>query len=99
MKRIAVTAPTGRVEDMKIGGDSGSTVFLQELQRLGFVEGKNLIIERYSAEGNFQQYPDFARTVASTQPDLIVTTGTHPLRNLRQGAGTCPAACHEPQRR
>jgi putative tryptophan/tyrosine transport system substrate-binding protein len=34
MKRIAMVEPALKVADMRIGGDSGYTVGLQELQRL-----------------------------------------------------------------
>jgi putative ABC transport system substrate-binding protein len=33
------------------GGGSAWRAFFGELRRLGYVEGQNLIIERYSAEG------------------------------------------------
>jgi hypothetical protein len=32
------------------------TIFLQELQRLGFVEGQNLTVERYSAESDRERF-------------------------------------------
>jgi putative tryptophan/tyrosine transport system substrate-binding protein len=45
---------------------------------LGYVEGKNLAIERYSAEGHHERYPDLAREIVASNPDLIVT-GTNPV--------------------
>jgi len=35
--------------------------------------GQNLIIERYSAEGCLERWPDLAREVTGRDPDLIVT--------------------------
>jgi len=35
--------------------------FYNELHRLGYVEGKNILIERYSGEGHAAHYPDLAR--------------------------------------
>jgi putative ABC transport system substrate-binding protein len=49
-----------------------------ELRRLGYVEGQNLIIERYSAEGHHERYADHARNIVTSNPDLIVT-GTNPV--------------------
>ena len=90
MKRIAMVDPALKVEDMKIGGDSGSTIVLQELQRLGYVEGQNLIIQRYSAEGRIERYAALAREIVSTQPDLIATQGTLLTRAFKAATDAIP---------
>ena len=46
---------------------------LKELRRLGYVEGQNLLIERYSGEGRASQYPVLARDVVSRNPDVIIS--------------------------
>src|ERR1700751_3530996 len=60
------------------GGGSAWRAFFGELRRLGYVEGQNLIIERYSAEGHHERYADLARQVVTPNPDVIVT-GTNPV--------------------
>jgi len=45
---------------------------------LGYVEGEDLIIERYSAEGHHERYADLAREIVARNPDVIVT-GTNPV--------------------
>jgi putative ABC transport system substrate-binding protein len=60
------------------GGGSAWRAFFGELRRLGYVEGENLIIERYSAEGHHERYADIAREIVTSNPDLIVT-GTNPV--------------------
>src|SRR5436305_2036970 len=60
------------------GGGSAWRAFFAELRRLGYVEGQNLIIERYSAEGHHERYADLAREIVARNPDLIVT-GTNPV--------------------
>jgi putative tryptophan/tyrosine transport system substrate-binding protein len=60
------------------GGGSAWRAFFAELRRLGYVEGENLIIERYSAEGHHERYADLARGIVTRNPDLIVT-GTNPV--------------------
>src|SRR5947209_11251237 len=60
------------------GGGSAWRAFFAELRRLGYVEGQNLIIERYSAEGHHERYAELAREIVSRKPDLIVT-GTNPV--------------------
>jgi putative tryptophan/tyrosine transport system substrate-binding protein len=60
------------------GGGSAWRAFFAELRRLGYVEGENLIIERYSAEGHHERYAELARGIVARNPDLIVT-GTNPV--------------------
>ena len=60
------------------GGGSAWRAFFGELRRLGYVEGGNLIIERYSAEGHHERYADIAREIVIRNPDVIVT-GTNPV--------------------
>jgi putative ABC transport system substrate-binding protein len=60
------------------GGGSAWRAFFGELRRLGYVEGENLIIERYSAEGRHERYADLAREIVTRKPDVIVT-GTNPV--------------------
>jgi putative ABC transport system substrate-binding protein len=60
------------------GGGSAWRAFFAELRRLGYIEGKNLIVERYSAEGHHERYAGLAREIVTRNPDLIVT-GTNPV--------------------
>jgi putative ABC transport system substrate-binding protein len=60
------------------GGGSAWRAFFGELRRLGYVEGQNLVIERYSAEGHHERYADLSREIVTRNPDLIVT-GTNPV--------------------
>jgi putative tryptophan/tyrosine transport system substrate-binding protein len=53
------------------------SALFSELRRLGYVEGQNLLIERYSGEGRASQYPDLARDVVSRNPDVIVSIGSN----------------------
>ena len=60
------------------GGGSAWRAFFGELRRLGYVEGRNLIIDRYSAEGHHERYATLAQEIVTRNPDLIVT-GTNPV--------------------
>jgi putative ABC transport system substrate-binding protein len=60
------------------GGGSAWRAFFAELRRLGYIEGENLIIERYSAEGHHERYAELARQIVTRNPDVIVT-GTNPV--------------------
>jgi putative ABC transport system substrate-binding protein len=60
------------------GGGSAWRAFFSELRRLGYVEGQNLTVERYSAEGHHERYPHIVRKIVAIKPELIVT-GTNPV--------------------
>ena len=42
-----------------------------ELRRLGYTEGQNLVVERWSAAGRRESYPDVARQVVRSKPHVI----------------------------
>jgi putative ABC transport system substrate-binding protein len=71
MKRIAMVHPAEKVGNMTITGRPGFRAFFEELHRLGYVEGQNLIVERYSAEGRTDYFSRLARDVVNTRPDVI----------------------------
>src|SRR5436190_9767112 len=78
-RRIAIFHPAIPTTLLtETGGGSAWRAFFGELRRLGYVEGQNLIIERYSAEGHHERYADLAREIVSRNPDVIVT-GTNPV--------------------
>src|SRR5205085_372034 len=60
------------------GGGTAWRAFFGELRRLGYVEGQNLLIERYSAEGHHERYADIARQIVAGNAHVIVT-GTNPV--------------------
>jgi putative ABC transport system substrate-binding protein len=49
--------------------------FVHGLRDLGYVEGRNLILERRSAEGKFERIPAIAAELVGRNPDVIVTGG------------------------
>jgi putative ABC transport system substrate-binding protein len=64
--------------------------FLQELRQLGYVEGKNVIIEWRWAENQPVQIPRLAAELAGLGVDVIVTGGTAPAKALKNGTRTIP---------
>ncbi|HEX3340478.1 MAG TPA: ABC transporter substrate binding protein, partial [Pseudolabrys sp.] len=77
--RIAIFHPAIPTTQLtETGGGSAWPAFFKELRRLGYVEGQNLLVERYSAEGHHERYSGLAREIVARHPDLIVT-GTNPV--------------------
>jgi putative ABC transport system substrate-binding protein len=62
------------------------------LRELGFVEGRNLVIERRYAEGKVQLVPGYARELASMNLDAVISTCTPTTRVARQAFGSAPGA-------
>src|SRR5919201_6895171 len=77
--RIAIFHPALPITRLtEAGGGTAWPAFFRVLRRLGYVEGQNLIIERYSAEGHHERYADLVREIVTRNPDVIVT-GTNPV--------------------
>lgn len=86
-KRLAVIG-FSKVEDLRIGGEKNATVFFEELVRLGFVEGENLIVERYQFRPG--GVADLAREVVDTHPDVIACYGAPMTSRLKVLSSTIP---------
>jgi putative ABC transport system substrate-binding protein len=90
MKRIAIVFPSAKVSDISVSGPSRYRVFFEELSRLGYVEGQNLKMERYSGEGQPERYAELARHVVNTQPDLIFALGINLAADFKMATATIP---------
>jgi putative ABC transport system substrate-binding protein len=86
-KRLAIIV-IGKIEDMRIGGDPNATIFLEELQRLGYVEGGNLIVDRWEYQPGRRE--GIAREVVDTKPDVIACFGTPMTLSLKAATTTIP---------
>jgi len=64
--------------------------FRQGLRDLGYVEGKNIIIEWRSAEGKPERRGEIASELIRLKPDVIVSGGPTGTRALREATSTIP---------
>ncbi len=60
------------------------------LRDLGYVEGKNILIEWRFAEGNYERLPGLAAELVQLRVDVIVTHGTPGTRAAKQATTTIP---------
>lgn len=63
---------------------------VESLARDGYVEGRNLVIERRTAGGNFSVLPDHARELESLKLDTVVTTCTASTLAMKDATATTP---------
>jgi putative ABC transport system substrate-binding protein len=64
--------------------------FRQGLRDLGYVEGKNIIIDYRYAEGKFERLPDLAAELVRLKVDVILALGVPPTRAAKQVTTTIP---------
>jgi putative ABC transport system substrate-binding protein len=85
-KRIGIAVPGW--DDVKTNPYYAG--FLDELARHGYVEGRNLIVDRYAAMANIDSYADLAATVASNHPEVILTGAPPMTLALKAATQTIP---------
>src|SRR6266852_3182084 len=64
--------------------------FLQGLRDLGYVEGRNVVIEYRDAEGKFERLPALAAELVALKVDVIVTANTVAALAAKQATRTLP---------
>jgi len=86
-----------------LSGTSRSTIsarveaFRQGLRELGYVEGKNIVIEYRYAEGKFDRLPALADELVRLKVEVIVTAGPQPTRPAKEATSTIPIVmAHDP---
>src|SRR4030095_13118325 len=64
--------------------------FRQGMRDLGYVEGKNLVIEWRSWEGKFDRLPALAAELVRLKVEVIVAVGTSDTRAAKEATATIP---------
>jgi len=89
--RIAIVSPATPVTEMGETGITPYSSFLKEPRHLGYVEGQNLVVERYSGGGRIDHYPEMVGDVVRAGPDAVLTTSDNLLLEFAFGGfeGRC----------
>jgi putative ABC transport system substrate-binding protein len=64
--------------------------FLHGLRDLGYMEGKNIAIERRAADGKLERLPELAAELVRLKVDIIVTGGPLSTRRAKEATATIP---------
>src|SRR5512145_470945 len=89
-QQAAKIARIGWLGDKPAGNPHLREAFLQGLRDLGYVEGRNLVIEYRSAEGKFERFPAVAAELVALKVDVIVAPGTPAALAAKQATKTLP---------
>jgi putative ABC transport system substrate-binding protein len=93
--RIAIVDAFLPVTEITAGGSHPGigqawTTFFDELRQLGYVEGQNLVIERYSGEGRPEHFRELAAEVVRHNPDAIYAVTGDLVLAFQQATATIP---------
>ena len=87
-------AKVARIGFLYAGSTSGqlarAEAFRQGLRELGYVEGKNIVIEWRYGEGNLDRLPALAAELVRLKVDVIVTGGPAATRPAKEATATIP---------
>jgi ABC-type uncharacterized transport system substrate-binding protein len=90
----AQPAPVPHVGLLSIGANPTDPVifrpFLDQMRKLGYIDGHNIILERRFAGGHAEQIKDFVVDLVSRQVDVIVVTGIRESLAAKQATSTIP---------
>ncbi len=83
--RVAILEPGDRGSS-----ESNWTVFLARMRELGYVEGRNLSVDRRWADGVADHLPRLAQELMAGSPDVAVVVTTPATRALMRASATIP---------
>ena len=90
--RVGLIFPSPPVSEMA-GPEpvnNGARAFVRGLRTLGYVEGRNLILERRSAEGTFERFAPIVAELVSLNVDVIVVSNTLLAQRAREVTTAVP---------
>jgi len=93
VSRIGFLSPSSRSDPEQLAspfGERGLAAFRQGLRELGYVEGKNIVIENRWAEGRFERLPDLAAELVRLKVDVIVSVVTQASLAAKNATRTIP---------
>jgi len=65
-------------------------VFRDELRKLGYVDGKNLVINRRAAEGHNERLDPLANELIALRPDVVVAVAGPAIAAVQRATATIP---------
>src|SRR5258706_10765315 len=88
--RIACVFPGSARTPGTVEYERSAGAFRQGLRELGYIEGRNIVIELKYFEGRRERFPALAKELVDLKPDLIVTASTPVTRAVSDATSTIP---------
>jgi putative ABC transport system substrate-binding protein len=76
-------------------GSAPDQEFVQAMQNLGYVEGKNIAVEHRSADSKRERLPDLVADLIRLKVDIIVAEGSGPSTAAKKATSTIPIVMTE----
>ena len=86
--RLGILSPGGAPDDASI--QTIPNLLPAALRAFGYVEGRNLVVDRRFAEDNFDRLPGLARELVQLRPDVIVAVSGQAIQAAREATATTP---------
>ena len=98
---LALSLPAGAQQPVKVprigvltraspGPSANLEAFRQGLRELGYVEGKNIVVEYRYAEGKSDRLPELVSELLHLKVNVIVVSGTGPTSAAKRATSTIP---------
>ena len=71
-------------------GDANLELFLQGLRELGYLDGKNILIEIRYAQGDQKRSAELAKELVQLNVDALFTSGTRAILDVKQATKAIP---------
>lgn len=83
-----------RLASLSGGSEAGTrerdSCFYNELARLGWTEGRNIIVDRRWASGKLTSLPALAAELVALRPDVVMTSGTPAAQAMQRANHSIP---------
>ena len=66
------------------------TRFKQAIRKLGYVEGRNYVLEHRFSKGKLNRLPELAAELLALKVDILITEGVAPTRAAKEATSTIP---------
>jgi len=90
VRRIGYLAPGASAAAQSTMAEQSIAAFRQGLRDLGWIEGRNIVIDYRFAEGRFDRLPDLAAELVRLNVEIIAATTTPAAVAARNATGTIP---------
>lgn len=89
-RRLAMVHASEQPSSMTVNGRPSFKAFFEELERLGYVEGRNLEVLRLSGQGRQDEYQIVTRKAVDATPDVIFSMHARLAMYLKSQTSSIP---------